>query len=96
AYRYSTASFDPLPEMIDNYVSRYALYSLTHPADEKGDVSIDNVHQFDANYLPSLFALCDHYADSGDEVAAEKFKAIAQQVAADADRSEEFAAHFKK
>jgi hypothetical protein len=96
AYRYSTAPFDPLPELIDNYVSRYALYSLTHPAEEEGDISLDNVHQFNADYLPSLFAVIEHYTSNGDEAAAKKFEDIARQVAADAGRSAEFAAHFKK
>jgi len=96
AYRYSTAPFDPLPELIDNYVSRYALYNLTHPAEEDGDIAVDNVHQFDANYLPSLFMIIDHYATSGDEEAMKKFKDIARQVAADAGRSNEFETHFKK
>jgi hypothetical protein len=95
AYRYSTAPFDPMPELLDNYLSRYALYSLTHPADAD-DISIGNVHQFDANYLPSLFLLCDHYIASGDTAAARKYGDIAKQVAADAGRSKEFAAHFGK
>lgn len=94
AYRFSQAPFDPVPELVDNYAGRYALYELTHPDAE--DISIGNVHQFNGNYLPSLYLVCDHYRLGGDVAAQRKYEAIARQVATDAGRSAEFEAYFNK
>lgn len=96
AYRFSLGPFDPVPDLVDNYTGRYALYELTQQDTDVKDISIGNVHQFNGNYLPSLFLICEHYRTNGDVAAQLKYEEIARQVARDAGRSAEFEAYYNK
>lgn len=84
SYRYTDTVFDAVPDLIANYEHRYQLEPLYTPFTP--DLSEGNVRQFNGHYLPSLFALCDHYSKLGEEGKVKEYKALAERITADAGR----------
>lgn len=94
AYKYSAATTDNIPLLKKNYEQVYALDYLKVYLPH--DLSEGNVRQFNGNYLASIFTLADHYRLEGNLEKADQYKALAQKVAADAGRLEEFERFFNK
>jgi len=94
AYLYNTANTDAIQLLKKNYEEIYALDYLKVYLPH--DISEGNVHQFNGNYLASLFTLAEYYSLAGNNERAEHWKELAKKVAADAGRSGEFVEFFNK
>ncbi|MCE3297126.1 MAG: hypothetical protein K0R65_2840 [Crocinitomicaceae bacterium] len=90
---YSKEPVDHFSGLRRNFEQLYKLDYLTlyFP----GDISVDNVQQFNGNYLPALVLLTDHYRLSGEKTKADACKKLARELAEKAVLLEKYHAFFE-
>ncbi|MCW3101836.1 MAG: hypothetical protein JWO09_276 [Bacteroidetes bacterium] len=94
AYLYNPSKKDAMATLEKNYEEVYMLDYLRVYLPH--DISEGNMHQFNGNYLESLFTLAEHYRLKGNNKRADHWRSLARKVAADAGRSDEFEEFFNK
>jgi len=94
SHKYSDKPFDAMVLLKFNIEHLYALDYLRvyFPI----DISIDNMHSMNGNYLPALAALSADYRKSGNTIQADYYQNLAQTIATAANLREEFEAYFGK
>ncbi|MGV3630519.1 MAG: hypothetical protein ACO1O6_04915 [Bacteroidota bacterium] len=90
---YSQKPVDHFAALQKNFGQLYKLDYLT--LSFPGDLSADNVKQFNGNYLPACALLIEHYLLSGEETKADVIKKLAFAVAEQAGMIEKYRSFFE-
>jgi hypothetical protein len=76
---YSTNNIDNIASLRNNFENNYALDYIRNRFEF--DISAELVDRLNVNYLPGIFKLYEHYAQSGDLTNAKKMKELGLLIA---------------